>query len=251
MATQIKLADVRLTGCNARADVNDDAIAEYIERHEGGSPFPSIEVYHELGGEGNDIYWVADGRHRVTAAKRLEHETIPAEILKGGRRESLEHSIKSNHSHGVRRTNADKRLAVELVLADDVWREWSNAKIAQFCCVGDQLVAIVRAENQVRDHEPAQQSVTTKRLGKDGKRQSSKKAPSAGASKLAPTGGISFDVPAIEKPKGRPGKQKRDPKVRKEALKVYGQLVRVLDKLGVTPDVESQLKDILQAIKES
>jgi len=38
------------------------------------------------------------------------------------------------------RTNADKRRAVNMLLADEEWTLWSNAEIARRCCVGSSTV---------------------------------------------------------------------------------------------------------------
>ncbi len=69
----------------------------------------------------------------------------------------------SNQGHGLKRTNADKRSAVEVVL--NLHPEWSDRRIAEFVGVGDDLVRTVRPD-QVPESgtcEPA------KRVGKDSK----------------------------------------------------------------------------------
>jgi uncharacterized ParB-like nuclease family protein len=145
MSQQIKLTDIRFSGTNARVKLDRAAVAEYRQEFEDGSPFPAIAVYHELAADGHDIYWLGDGWHRITAAAELEHETIAAEVVKGSKRAALEHSLKSNWHHGVKRTVADKRRAVDLVMADDVWKAWSARQIAALCGVSHSFVAELTA----------------------------------------------------------------------------------------------------------
>ena len=41
-----------------------------------------------------------------------------------------------NADHGKRRSNADKRRAVEMMLKDSEWGKWSDREIAAKCAVG-------------------------------------------------------------------------------------------------------------------
>jgi hypothetical protein len=49
--------------------------------------------------------------------------------------------------HGLRRTNEDKRRAVQLLLADSEWAKASDRWIAEQCKVSNHLVADVRGNN--------------------------------------------------------------------------------------------------------
>jgi len=103
--------------------------------------FPPVVVYHDGTG-----YWLGDGFHRVEAARKLEHETIDAEVLEGDARQAILHGIGSNASHGLRRTQADKRRAVERLLRDDEWSKWTNRKIAKVARVDHKTVGTYRRE---------------------------------------------------------------------------------------------------------
>jgi hypothetical protein len=192
MSKQIKLSEIRFGGIFTRAHVDKEAVADYRARFEDGSPFPPIDLYYD-----GEIYWCADGVHRLTAATGLEHETIAAEIFKGGKREALEHAVKANWAHGVRRTSADKRQAVSLVLGDEIWREWSDRRVAEFCGVSDHLVAAIRGEIQVRERAPDEKPPKKTRIGKDGKRHPAKKEPAA-AVELAEAESDDFDPKALD-----------------------------------------------------
>jgi len=71
---------------------------------------------------------------------------MAATVHPGGQREALLHALGANETHGHRRTDADRRHAVELMLADPEWREWNNSAIARQCRVSEFLVRTVRQE---------------------------------------------------------------------------------------------------------
>lgn len=54
-------------------------------------------------------------------------------------------SVGANAMHGLRRTNEDKRKAVETLLADEEWSKWSDREIARKFGVGHPFVAAVRS----------------------------------------------------------------------------------------------------------
>jgi len=54
------------------------------------------------------------------------------------------YSLSANSKHGLRRTNADKRKAVQTLLDDAEWSKWSDREIAKRCAVGYDLVADIR-----------------------------------------------------------------------------------------------------------
>ena len=86
---------------------------------EGGLRFPPVVLFAEGEGEGDGpTYWLADGFHRVLAARRAGLTEFPAEVQPGTARDALLFGISANSAHGLPRTSADKRKAVALLLAD-------------------------------------------------------------------------------------------------------------------------------------
>jgi hypothetical protein len=155
-------------GTQMRAGLDDGTVSEYAdsfrEQRAWGS-FPAVLVYHD----GTD-YWLADGFHRVAAWKRsgnsaLGLETIPADVRVGTRRDAILHAAGANASHGLRRTNADKRRAVEMLLRDEEWAKWSNSEIARRCAVGETTVRNIRAELETT----SQIAKSPERIGADGR----------------------------------------------------------------------------------
>ena len=139
--TVIALAGIKDGGAQMRVEMKPDVVREYADDMAAGAVFPPVEVYYD-----GSIYWLAEGYHRVAAARLLDRETIDAEVLDGGERDAILHGIGSNASHGLRRTQADKRRAVERLLRDEEWSKWSNRKIAEAAKVDHKTVATVRRE---------------------------------------------------------------------------------------------------------
>ena len=70
----------------------------------------------------------------------------PSAAGQGTRRDAILLSVGANAEHGLKRTNADKRRAVEMVLGDEEWRAWSDREIARRCAVSFHLVGTMRSE---------------------------------------------------------------------------------------------------------
>jgi uncharacterized ParB-like nuclease family protein len=136
----LNIKNIRTDGeTQARSEINSAAVAEYTEAIKGGSEFPPVVVFHD-GAE----YWLADGFHRFHAHRDAGNASIHAEVKQGTQRDAILYSLGANATHGLRRTNADKRKAVETLLQDFDWSEWSDRKIAEVCGVGHPFVASIR-----------------------------------------------------------------------------------------------------------
>src|SRR5574338_1349271 len=142
--TTIEVAKIRLDGGTQPREALDEAVAhEYGEAMSanGITSFPPVDIYYD----GTD-YWLADGFHRVKGAKLFHINTIRANVNQGTRRDAVLHSVGVNASHGLRRTNADKRRAVMTLLNEEEWRQWSDREIARRCGVDHKTVGALRQE---------------------------------------------------------------------------------------------------------
>jgi hypothetical protein len=138
-----------------RVAIDDDTVADYAEAMAEGAEFPSISVFT------NGInYFVADGFHRFHAAKAAHLPTILADIYKGTLRDAQMFAMGANANHGLRRTNADKRRAVEVALADDEWRELPNTEIAKMCGVAESFVRKIKAERAADEEKKESHNAT-------------------------------------------------------------------------------------------
>ncbi|MCH8108710.1 MAG: ParB-like nuclease domain-containing protein, partial [Chloroflexi bacterium] len=144
-------------------------IEEYADAMQAGAIFPALMVFAE---KDSQRYILADGFHRLEAAKASGLAHFSCEVQLGGVRAALGHALGANDQHGLRRTNADKRNAVELALKDPEWAQWSHASIARLCRVADKTVAKIREDMVLSgDIEPLE---TTKynKAGKEISRKS-------------------------------------------------------------------------------
>lgn len=139
---KLKLTQIVTTaGTQIRAAINEDVVAQYASDMVNGDQFPTIVVFHD-----GSQYILSDGFHRVLAAARNDFLDIEADVRKGSRQDALKHALTANCSHGLRRTNADKRRSVELALEE--WPNTSSRELAKMCGVSDMFVGTVRDQLQ-------------------------------------------------------------------------------------------------------
>lgn len=148
-------------GTQSRAAINDDVVAEYAEVITGGEDFPPVTVYFD-----GKAYWLSDGFHRTAAYRKAGAVEIQAEVRQGDKRAAVLHSVGVNARHGLRRTNSDKRRAIETLLRDDEWTAWSDAEIARRCFVSPHTVARCRNDigltMQKHSEKPTERTYTDK-----------------------------------------------------------------------------------------
>lgn len=141
---KIKIEDLNTRDLQTRAALNEDTVSDYAEAMERGDKFPPVTVFTD-GAE----YYLADGFHRVEALRRIGKKAVAAELQDGDYKAALLYALKANSTHGLRRTNADKRHALEMA-----WNarehlfggEPSNALLADVCGVTDRWVRQWRNE---------------------------------------------------------------------------------------------------------
>jgi hypothetical protein len=124
-----------------RAAIHEPTVAEYAEAIEAGVVLPPVTVFNDGG-----TYWLADGFHRVAATKRIGCLDIEVDLRVGTRRDAMLHSFGANATHGLRRTNDDKRRAIVAMLSDPDWSQWSDREIGRVAVVSRMTVARVRSE---------------------------------------------------------------------------------------------------------
>lgn len=141
-------------GTQSRVEINMEAVSEYAEAIKAGVEFPAVVVFHD----GAD-YWLADGFHRYHAHKNAGKASIEAEVKTGTVRDAILYSLGANDSHGLRRTNADKRKAVNALLADAEWAKWPETKMADLCRVSRTLIRAVLEESHLAEKQDAKRTV--------------------------------------------------------------------------------------------
>ncbi len=153
-----------------RAATSPEVVAEYRRllneameacdsRFQPEWPFSApVTLYNVHSDDG--LYLIADGFHRVQAARDAGWEWVTASVIVGTIEDARLSAIKSNAGHGLPRSQADRRKAVRAALIHPSLKDAGNRDIARVCGVSHGLVAAVRLE-------PAEQSEVVKLPGSD------------------------------------------------------------------------------------
>jgi hypothetical protein len=127
-----------------RTALTAEAVKEYAEAMQDGAVMPPCQVVFDATCPSGQTYWLCDGFHRVTAAMELKFKSIACEVIEGTRDDAMWLAAAANLKHGVRRTNFDKRRAVQMALMckpDSSLRE-----VAEHCAVTHEFVRSVKSQ---------------------------------------------------------------------------------------------------------
>lgn len=130
-------------GTQMRAALDVATVHEYHDliRDAGGVwPFRDpVRLVHD-----GSAYWLVDGFHRLQAWTMHYSDpapAVPAVVVSGDQRAAVLAAVGANADHGLRRSDADKRIAVDRLLADPEWSAWSDGEIARRCAVSRPFVS--------------------------------------------------------------------------------------------------------------
>lgn len=158
---QLAINQIRMDGgTQPRATTDMFTVDEYATAMRDGALFPPVTVFYD----GSD-YWLADGFHRIEAAKRAGLTEIGADVRPGDVSAAQWYSLGVNQTHGLRRSNEDKQHAVKAALMHPKSISLSNTQIARHCGVAESSVRIWRAQLEATS-QIAKSSVRT---GADGR----------------------------------------------------------------------------------
>ncbi len=139
-----------------REKLNQAVIDEYALAYSLGEKLPPITTWYCTDNKYDyerDHVFLVDGFHRVAAAKIAGLTQLPHTQLSGTYREAVLYSMSVNSTHGLRRSNADKRKAVLTLLNDDEWKELSTRELAEIANVSHQLVHNLRTDLKNKEKE--------------------------------------------------------------------------------------------------
>lgn len=169
-AIQIPLDDLILdTRLQTRAVMDMNAIDEYADNLFDLPPSKAVRCGEQV--------WLTEGWHRYHAHKKAKQETMPVIVREGTWLDALAEAAGSNHGHGLKRTNDDKRRAVACLLAEPLWAERSDRLVAQACHVSGHMVAEIRRAHSLTSPQADASSQDTKRTDASGRQQPAKKPP--------------------------------------------------------------------------
>ena len=106
---KINIADLDLS-LQTRAGTDAETIDNYAEAMAEGAQFPDVTVFAD-----GERYYLADGFHRVMAAKQNGYATISADVRKGTADDAVVFGGTANNKQGKRPTRADVRHFLEMV----------------------------------------------------------------------------------------------------------------------------------------
>lgn len=196
------------TSIQCRADIDITTVNEYAEAMADGAKFPPVVLFGT-----EDKSWIADGWHRVMAARSLGLAEIAADLRPGGRIDALKAALAANAAHGRRRTPQDKRCAVAIALRE--FGKMSDRAIADMCAVSDKTVASVRQAI----YPTAEFPQFSTRLSRDGKERPAHPAPPARPSTHEAT---SASHPEVASPSPNPGPPRDGMRLANAALGYLG-----------------------------
>jgi len=160
---KIKIADLDLT-LQTRAGTDADTIRTYAEAMADGAQFPDVTVFTD-----GETYWLADGFHRVLAAKSNGKTAISADVRKGTEDDAVVFGGTANNKQGKRPTMADVQHFLSMV-----WERReaifggtpTGGNLAERCGVsratGERFVQRKLAEMPTRPRRPTASKIQSK-----------------------------------------------------------------------------------------
>lgn len=199
----IELSRIRIDGgTQTREKLNEATVKEYVEAIKAGATFPPVTLFFD-----GSNYWLADGFHRYFAAKKAGKKQIHEDITPGTQRDAVLHSLGANTAHGLPRSNKDKQRAVETLLNDPEWSNWSNREIAEKCVVSHSYVNTLREKIKSGNvSTPASQSQSKPGTGGNVSTPTNPEQRKPGAEDQ-PGQDATEDNPAAQEPSNQPPKE--------------------------------------------
>ena len=142
----------------ARVAFDEETQQEYAAALRAGDKFPPLQVVWD-----KKTYWLWDGFHTLLGAMDAGLTSLFCEVTDGTLDDARWLSTGANTTHGLKRTNADKRNAVEMALK--LRPTTSNSALANHCGVDEGTVRSARERLESASEIPK----VTERTGTDGK----------------------------------------------------------------------------------
>lgn len=126
-----------------RVEMSKETIEEYAEHLD---KLPPLTVILDEDGK----YLLVDGWHTYEAHKLNKAKTVRCDVTTGTWVTALFAAAGANQKHGLRRTNADKRKAVQMLLqiSEEEGHDWTQAAIAANTHTSQQFVSKLAVERR-------------------------------------------------------------------------------------------------------
>jgi hypothetical protein len=148
-----------------RATIDQALVEQYAEALKNEEEFPPVEAVDD-----GKKKWLWDGFYRLAAHRMAGKAMIQVNVQPGKKRNALLLAAGANHSHGQRRSNADKRRVILRFLMDPTWSKRSSRWIASQCKVSHTLVDEVRERHlaDLPDTQPPDTRPQTREVQRGG-----------------------------------------------------------------------------------
>jgi hypothetical protein len=157
--------DIRTDGgTQPRAGLDAKYVDALVEDIQAGALLPPIDVMYD-----GTCYWLFDGFHRLAAQWKIAGEKVlyvDARVHMGSQADAQWASYAANKSHGLRRSNEDKKRAVLAALRHPNGASRANREIARHLGVDEKTIRFYREGLE----STAEITQSNERVGADGRR---------------------------------------------------------------------------------
>lgn len=138
----VHLGDIRVDDAiRSRIELDSDTVEAYALALREGVVLPPVLLF-----DADSELLLVDGSHRLEAHRRAGFVAIVAEVRVGTRDDATWASCGANHTHGLRRSNADKQRSITRALLHPRGMRLSDRQIARHCGVHHESVSRIRTE---------------------------------------------------------------------------------------------------------
>jgi hypothetical protein len=122
----LNIAEIRTDGGTQNRSTDPSIVNLYAALMAAEAAFPPLRVWFD-----GTCYWLADGFHRLAAAKKCGFKYITAAVLSGSLEDALWDSFNANSQHGLRRNRLDMVALIERALKHANASSLSNVELAK------------------------------------------------------------------------------------------------------------------------
>lgn len=143
----VQLSQIRIDGgTQSRAQLDEATVLDYATVYSDASKrkFPCDALPEMESVFDGSHYWLYDGFHRYHGAVKAGLKQVRIAFVFGSVKDARWLACAANQTHGLKRTNGDKRRAVEMAFASIESQGMSDRAISTHCGVSFALVADVR-----------------------------------------------------------------------------------------------------------
>ncbi len=128
----LKLDEIRIDGgTQMRVAIDAGHVQDIAHAIRHGDKLPPGRVYFD-----GAAYWLSRGFHRYHGHRAANKSVMEVEVINGTVSDAILDAAGDNAEHNaLKRTNDDKRKAVETLLAHDEWKNRSASWLAETCRV--------------------------------------------------------------------------------------------------------------------